>query len=74
MIFFYGKDIIRGKNIQEMKLIDITPTLLNYMGLPVGKDMDGIVNSSIFVEEFKAENPIWMISSYEEIWIKSLKK
>ncbi len=74
MIFFYGKDIIRGKNIQEMRLIDITPTLLNYMGLPVGKDMDGIVNSSIFVEEFKAENPIWMISSYEEIWIKSLKK
>ena len=74
MIFFYGKDIIRGKHIQEMRLIDITPTLLNYMGLPVGKDMDGIVNSSIFLDEFKAENPIWMISSYEEIWIKSLKK
>ncbi len=73
MIFFYGKDIIRGKNIQEMRLIDITPTLLNYLGLPIGKDMDGIVNSSIFVEEFRAENPIWMISSYEEISIKSPK-
>jgi len=72
MVFFYGKDIIRGKNIVEMRLIDIIPTLLNYLGLPVGKDMDGIVNSSIFVDEFRAENPIWMILSYEEIWIKSL--
>lgn len=71
MIFFYGKEIVRGKNLEGMKLIDITPTLLHYLGLPVGKDMDGIVNSSIFVEEFKVENPILYISSYEEITIKS---
>lgn len=73
VIFFYGKEIKRGKNIEGMKLIDIAPTLLNYLGLPVGKDMDGIVNSSIFVEEFKEENPILYISSYEEIAIKSPK-
>lgn len=73
VIFFYGKDIARGKNIEGMKLIDITPTLLNYLGLPVGKDMDGIVNSSIFMEEFKRENPVLYISSYEEISVKSSK-
>lgn len=73
VIFFYGKEIERGKNIQGMNLIDISPTLLNYLGLPVGKDMDGIVNSSIFVEEFKTENPVLYISSYEEITIKSPK-
>ena len=53
-----------------MKLIDIAPTLLNYLGLPVGKDMDGIVNSSIFMERFKLGNPVLYISSYEEIAIK----
>lgn len=73
VIFFYGKEIERGKHIEGMKLVDIAPTLLNYLGLPVGKDMDGIVNSSLFVEEFKVENPILYISSYEEITIKSPK-
>lgn len=73
VILFYGKEIVRGKNIEGMNLIDIAPTLLNYLGLPVGKDMDGIVNSSIFVEEFRMENPVLYISSYEEITIKSPK-
>ncbi|MGB8953414.1 MAG: hypothetical protein WCC06_12210 [Candidatus Aminicenantales bacterium] len=65
-IFFYGKGIQRGKNIEGMTLMDVTPTLLYYLGLPVGKDMDGIVQSSLFTNEFTAENPVFYISSYEE--------
>ncbi len=64
VIFFYGQEINKGKNITGMKLVDIVPTLLNYLGLPVGKDMDGIVNSSIFLDEYK--NPVLYISSYED--------
>jgi len=71
VIFFYGKGIAKGKNIEQMKIIDIAPTLLYYLGLPVGKDMDGIVISPIFEEEFTSENPIFYISSYEEIFIKA---
>ncbi len=70
VVFFYGKEISRGENIDSMRLIDIAPTLLNYLGLPVGKDMDGIVYSSIFRQEFKLENPVLYISSYEEHVIK----
>lgn len=65
-IFFYGKGIQKGKNIEGMRLVDIAPTLLYYLGLPVAKDMDGIVQSSLFAEEFTTENPIFYISSYEE--------
>ena len=72
-IFMIGKDIAMGRNIEEMQLIDVAPTLLHYLGLPVGKDMDGIVNSSIFVEEFKSE-PVLYISSYEEHEMKSPEK
>ncbi len=72
-IFLYGKDILRGNNIKGMNLVDVVPTLLNYMGLPVGKDMDGIVSTSIFMEAFKTGNPILYISSYEEITIRSSK-
>jgi len=71
VIFFFGKEIIHGKNIEGMRLIDMAPTLLNYLGLPVGKDMDGVVNSSMLRPEYKIENPVLYISSYEEIDIKS---
>lgn len=64
VVFFYGQEINKGKNITGMKLVDIVPTLLNYLGLPVGKDMDGIVNSTIFLDEYK--NPVLYISSYED--------
>lgn len=63
VVFFYGQEINKGKNISGMKLVDIAPTLLNYLGLPVGKDMDGIVKSSIFLNEYK--NPVLYISTYE---------
>ncbi|MFC2165284.1 hypothetical protein ACFLT2_09845 [Acidobacteriota bacterium] len=70
VVFFYGKNIIHGRHIEGMRLIDMAPTLLNYLELPVGKDMDGIVNSSMFLEDFKIGNPVLYISSYEEVEIK----
>ncbi len=70
VVFFYGKEIWRGRYIEQMRLIDIAPTLLHFLGLPIGKDMDGIVYSSIFREEFKLKNPVLYISSYEEHSIK----
>jgi len=70
VIFFYGMDIIRGKNIENIKLIDIVPTILYYYNFPIGKDMDGTVIKSIFKEEFRSENPVIFISSYDEISIK----
>ncbi len=67
VVFFYGNGIGRRNTVEGMKIVDIAPTLLYYLGLPVGKDMDGIVQSPVFVGDFTAENPIFSISSYEEI-------
>lgn len=67
--FFYGKEIANGRNIESMKIVDMAPTLLHYLGLPLGKDMDGIVNSSVFLSSFKVENPVIYITSYEEVKI-----
>jgi hypothetical protein len=69
VVFFYGKGIARGKKEEAIRIVDITPTLLYYLGLPVGRDMDGIVRSSYFTEEFIAENPIIYISSYDDFQI-----
>jgi len=68
--FFYGKGINRGRNIEGVRLVDIAPTLLYYLGLPVALDMDGDVKSSLFTNEFTSENPVFPISSYEGVQIK----
>ena len=51
----------RGNTVEGIQIVDIAPTILYYLGLPVGKDMDGIVQSPIFIREFTAENPIFSI-------------
>ncbi|MBS3819319.1 alkaline phosphatase family protein [bacterium] len=71
VVFFYGTEVVRGEYVEKTKLIDIAPTILYYLGLHVGLDMDGIAKTSVFKEEFRAENPVPYISSYDEITIKS---
>ena len=70
IIFFYGKEISQGKNIDGIKLIDIAPTLLYYLGLHVGLDMDGVAQTYIFLDKFRDENPVPYITSYDEHTIK----
>ncbi|MCX7973120.1 MAG: alkaline phosphatase family protein [Candidatus Aminicenantes bacterium] len=70
VIFFYGRDVIRGQSLEKVRLVDIGPTLLYLLGLPVARDMDGLVCSSAFRPEFSQTNPVFYISSYEEVSIK----
>jgi len=70
VICFYGKGVRKAKHEGALRIVDITPTLLYFLGLPVGRDMDGMVRSSVFNDDFIAENPIIYISSYEEFRIQ----
>jgi len=71
VVFFYGKEITKGKNIDGIKIIDIAPTLLYYLGLHVGLDMDGVAQTYIFMDKFRDENPVPYITSYDEHTIKN---
>ena len=44
--------------------IDVTPTLLYFFGLPVGRDMDGYARSDLFTRDFTEERPVTFIPSY----------
>ena len=68
--FFYGKGIIKGGNFDAIRLVDLAPTILYYLGLPVGKDMDGGVRGSLFERAFADENPVLTITSYDDVGIK----
>lgn len=48
IVCFYGPNIKKDERIYGASLLDITPTLLTFLGLPVGKDMDGKVLLDIF--------------------------
>jgi len=73
VIFLYGRGVLPGNTVERFRLVDIAPTLLYFLGLPVGRDMDGVVQSGIFSREFTAENPIFYISSYEDVALTSEK-
>ena len=46
-------------------MVDVTPTVLYYLGLPVGRDMDGFARTDIFRREFTSERPITFIPTYD---------
>jgi len=54
IFFAYGPDInkSRGK-LNNLKIFDITPTILHIFGLPIPKDIDGRVLTEIFDEKSK---------------------
>ncbi|MAI73090.1 MAG: hypothetical protein CMM01_19585 [Rhodopirellula sp.] len=58
-----GPQIRSDHLIHGANLLDVTPTLLQLSGLPVGQDMDGRVLTELFVDEPKVK----MIESWEEV-------
>ncbi len=52
-----GKGIRNGMEAKGCRIIDIAPTILNMMGVPIPGDMDGNVLHDIFTEGFKKANP-----------------
>ena len=61
-----GPHLRRGVEVTGASVLDITPTVLHYLGLPVAKDMDGKVLEQIFEPEFLGEHPTRYVTTYEE--------
>ena len=47
------------------KAEDVVPTLLYAAGLPVGRDMDGVVLNDAFSEETLRANALQLVQTYE---------
>ena len=59
----YGTAVEPGRR-QRGSVVDVTPTLLYYLGLPVGRDMDGYARSDLFRRAFTSERPIAFIPTH----------
>ncbi len=68
--FFFGGGVAKGSSLDAVKIVDVLPTMLYYLRLPVGRDMDGIVRSRLFDAAFTDANPVFTIPSYDDLEIR----
>jgi arylsulfatase A-like enzyme len=53
--------------IADPRLVDVAPTLLYALGLPVARDLDGRVLTGAFEASFLARRPLAFFPSYEAL-------
>ena len=62
----YGPMVAKGRRVQaRASILDVTPTVLYFLGLPIGRDMDGFAQTDLFQRSFTEERPITFIPTYE---------
>lgn len=59
----YGTAVQPGRP-QRGSIVDVTPTLLYFFGLPVARDMDGFARADLFTPEFSSVRPVSFVPSY----------
>ncbi|MCC6163924.1 MAG: alkaline phosphatase family protein [Acidobacteria bacterium] len=60
----YGRHVAPGRK-SVGAIVDVLPTVLYYLGLPVGRDMDGYARTDLFVPALTTERPVTFIRSYQ---------
>jgi hypothetical protein len=60
----WGRSVRAGR-YPRAAVVDVTPTLLYFFGLPIGRDMDGFARTDIFTRAFTDDRPLSFIRSYE---------
>jgi len=61
----YGASVEPSRHLTRASIVDVVPTVLYFLGLPVARDMDGFARTALFNEEFTNDRPITYIPSYE---------
>jgi len=70
-----GRNIRKGQEIENAEIVDIAPTILYAMGIPVPRDIDGRVLTDIFEKPHLESNPIrYTRAENEDEVIKHLAK
>ncbi len=54
----WGDGVKEGLTAEDAAIIDMAPTILHLLGLPVPRDMDGRVLTGLLDEEFAASRPV----------------
>lgn len=60
----YGANIAPGE-YPRGSIVDLAPTVLYYLGVPIGRDMDGYARADIFQRPFTLGRPTTFIGTHE---------
>ena len=60
----YGTHVEPGRHPRG-SVVDVAPTVLYYLGVPVARDVDGVARTDIFTPTFTQRRPITFVASYE---------
>ena len=61
----YGAPVAKARLLNRAAVVDVAPTLLYFLGLPIGRDMDGYARTDLFQRSFTEERPITFIPTYD---------
>lgn len=61
----YGAAVNRQRLLRRASVVDVAPTVLYFLGLPIGRDMDGFARTDLFRESFTDQQPLAFIPTYE---------
>ena len=60
----YGEHVLPGE-YRRGSVVDLAPTVLYYMGIPIGRDMDGFTRTDLFRSTFTREHPVTYTLTHE---------
>ena len=67
LLLLAGEGIKAGELLDRAALVDVLPTLLYAMGLPIARDIDGEVLTGAFENAFLARRPLTFVPSYDTL-------
>jgi hypothetical protein len=62
-VLAFGASVAAGRP-DRASVVDLAPTILYFLGLPVGRDMDGFARIDLFKPAFTSDKPVTYIPSY----------
>jgi hypothetical protein len=62
-VLAFGANVAAGRP-PRASVVDLAPTILYFLGLPVGRDMDGFARIDLFTPAFTSDKPVTYIPSY----------
>jgi hypothetical protein len=64
-VLIAGPGVAHADNPRSALVVDVVPTVLYAAGLPVGRDMDGVVLDDAYSEETLRSEPLKLVQTYE---------
>jgi tetratricopeptide (TPR) repeat protein len=71
VIAVYGPGIKPGHEITDASVLDVAPTVLNLLGLPVGKTMPGRALTEMLDDSWTKAHPVRTTAKYDSLFVRS---